>query len=298
MLCYDHLFFLQMHDRDILQVRARYNDRQFYIRHSCLCKCSFQYSSYISCIMHTEEANYYTAVTVAAVVLGIIIIYFIITMIRHQRRNMSLYKAKINAEISTLENERKRIVSDLHDELGPLLSAVKLRINQLDIDNNDDKEVVEFANKHLSDIIIKIKEISYNLLPNTLARNGLLHAVEEFIDKINAAHHLKIRFVYEDNFQLTKEKEINLYRIFQEIIHNTIKHANAKTLSMELRKQDNLLLLTIIDDGIGFDYEERSKNGTGLGLLNLHSRAEVLNAHFLIESEKDKGTSYFFEIPL
>jgi len=248
--------------------------------------------------MHTEEASYYTAVTVAAVVLGIIIIYFIITMIRHQRRNMSLYKAKINAEISTLENERKRIVSDLHDELGPLLSAVKLRINQLDIDNNDDKEVVEFANKHLSDIIIKIKEISYNLLPNTLARNGLLHAVEEFIDKINAAHHLKIRFVYEDNFQLTKEKEINLYRIFQEIIHNTIKHANAKTLSMELRKQDNLLLLTIIDDGIGFDYEERSKNGTGLGLLNLHSRAEVLNAHFLIESEKGKGTSYFFEIPL
>ena len=248
--------------------------------------------------MHTEEANYYTAVTVAAVVLGIIIIYFIITMIRHQRRNMSLYKAKINAEISTLENERKRIVSDLHDELGPLLSAVKLRINQLDIDNNDDKEVVEFANKHLSDIIIKIKEISYNLLPNTLARNGLLHAVEEFIDKINTAHHLKIRFVYENNFQLTKEKEINLYRIFQEIIHNTIKHANAKTLSMELRKQDNLLLLTIIDDGIGFDYEERSKNGTGLGLLNLQSRAEVLNAHFLIESEKDKGTSYFFEIPL
>ena len=61
--------------------------------------------------MHTEEANYYTAVTVAAVVLGIIIIYFIITMIRHQRRNMQLYKAKINAEISTLENERKRIVS-------------------------------------------------------------------------------------------------------------------------------------------------------------------------------------------
>jgi signal transduction histidine kinase len=96
-------------------------------------------------------------------------------------------------------------------------------------------------------------------LPNTLARNGLLHAVEEFIDKINTAHHLKIRFVYENNFQLTKEKEINLYRIFQEIIHNTIKHANAKTLSMELRKQDNLLLLTIIDDGIGFDYEERSK---------------------------------------
>jgi signal transduction histidine kinase len=248
--------------------------------------------------MHTEEANYYTAVTVAAVVLGVIIIYFIITMIRHQRRNMHLYRAKINAEISTLENERKRIVSDLHDELGPLLSAVKLRINQLDTNSEDDKTIVDFANKHLSDIIIKIKEISYNLLPNTLARNGLIHAVEEFIDKINSVHALKIRFIYQDNIELNKEKEVNVYRIFQEIIHNTVKHAKAKTLTMELKKQDGLLLLTIIDDGIGFNYEERSKKGTGLGLLNLQSRAEVLNAKFVIESEKDKGTKYFFEIPL
>jgi len=248
--------------------------------------------------MHTEEANYYTAVTVAAVVLGVIIIYFIITMIRHQRRNMHLYRAKINAEISTLENERKRIVSDLHDELGPLLSAVKLRINQLDTDSEDDKTIVDFANKHLGDIIVKIKEISYNLLPNTLARNGLIHAVEEFIDKINTAHALKIRFIYEENIELSKEKEVNVYRIFQESIHNTVKHAKAKTLTIELKKQDGILLLTIIDDGIGFNYEEKSKNGTGLGLLNLQSRAEVLNAKFVIESEKDKGTKYFFEIPL
>jgi signal transduction histidine kinase len=248
--------------------------------------------------MHTEEANYYTAVTVAAVVLGIIIIYFIITMIRHQRRNMQLYKAKINAEISTLENERKRIVSDLHDELGPLLSAVKLRINQLDAVSDDDKTIVEFANKHLSDIIVKIKEISYNLLPNTLARNGLIHAVEEFIDKVNGMYTLNIRFIYEGKFELSKEKEINIYRIFQETIHNTIKHAKAKTLVMELKQQEDMVLLTIIDDGIGFNYEEKSKNGTGLGLLNLQSRAEVLNAKFIIDSEIDKGTKYFFEIPL
>ncbi|QEC65998.1 sensor histidine kinase [Panacibacter ginsenosidivorans] len=248
--------------------------------------------------MHTEEANYYTAVTVAAVVLGIIIIYFIITMIRHQRRNMQLYKAKINAEISTLENERKRIVADLHDELGPLLSAVKLRINQLDAESDDDKNIVEFANKHLSDIIVKIKEISYNLLPNTLARNGLIHAVEEFIDKVNGMYTLNIRFVCEGKIELSKEKEINIYRIFQETIHNTIKHAKAKTLVMELKKQENVLLLTIIDDGVGFNYEERSKNGAGLGLLNLQSRAEVLNAKFIIDSERDKGTKYFFEIPI
>jgi len=248
--------------------------------------------------MPTEEANYYTAVTVAAIVLGVIILYFIITMIRHQRRNMYLYKAKINAEISTLENERKRMVTDLHDELGPLLSAVKLRINQLETNTEDDKEIVEFSNRHISDIIIKIKEISYNLLPNTLARNGLVHAAEEFIDKINGAHTLKIKFICEGSFELSKEKEINIYRIFQEVIHNTIKHAAAKTLVIQLKRQEDFLLLNFQDDGIGFNYEEKSKNGTGLGLLNLQSRAEVLNAKFISESEKDKGTQYFFEIPL
>ncbi|CAN5212699.1 hypothetical protein BH11BAC6_BH11BAC6_15620 [soil metagenome] len=248
--------------------------------------------------MHTEEANYYTAVTVAAIVLGVIIIYFIMTMIRHQRRNIQLYKSRINAEISTLENERKRIVTDLHDELGPLLSAVKLRINQLDAKSAGDTEIVEFSNRHLTDIIVKIKEISYNLLPNTLARNGLIHAAEEFIDKINGVHDLKIRFVYDDDFDLSKEKEINIYRIFQEVIHNTIKHADAQTLTIQLKRQENFLLLSFLDDGIGFNYEEKSKNGTGLGLLNLQSRAEVLNAKFLSESEKDKGTQYLFEIPI
>lgn len=249
--------------------------------------------------MHRSiEENFNLAITTTVVLLGVIIIYFIITMIRHQRRNMHLYKAKINAEISTLENERKRIVSDLHDELGPLLSAVKLRINQLDAEREDDKKIVEFANKHLGDIIIKIKEISYNLLPNTLARNGLVHAVEEYIDKINAAHPLKIRFMYDDDFQLSKEKEINIYRIFQEVIHNTVKHAKANKLEIDMKKQEQLILLTMMDDGVGFDYEERSKNGSGLGLLNLQSRAEVLNARLFIESAKDKGTKYFFEIPL
>lgn len=248
--------------------------------------------------MPTEEANYYTAITVAAIVLGIIIVYFIITMIRHQRRNMGLYKAKINAEISTLENERKRIVSDLHDELGPLLSAVKLKINQLNTDTEEDNKIVDFANKHIGDIILKIKEISYNLLPNTLARSGLINAIDEYIEKINAVHPLKINFNSEGNIELPKEKEINIYRIFQEVIHNTIKHASAKHLDIELTRKENILYLTMTDDGIGFNFDEKLKSGSGLGLLNLQSRAEVLNATFYFDSKKDKGTQYHFEIPI
>ena len=93
--------------------------------------------------MHTSEEQFYTAVIVAAIALGIIIIVFVVTMIRHQRRNAWLYKMRIRAEITTLEKERKRIATDLHDELGPMLAAVKLKINSFELTDEDDKIEIE-----------------------------------------------------------------------------------------------------------------------------------------------------------
>lgn len=248
--------------------------------------------------MHTPEQNFYQAVLVAALVLGTVIGYFVLSMIRHQRKNSRLHKAKIMAEISTLENERKRIVSDLHDELGPVLSAVKLHLNHLENISDENKKIVDFSNKHIDEIINKIREISYNLLPNTLVRNGFVKAVEEYIEKIKQAHPINIRFTCSDDFVLSKDKEINMYRILQEVIHNTIKHSQAHSLVIELKVEKNILHMNIADDGVGFNYQEKMQKGPGLGLLNLQSRAEVIDAHFTLQSEKGKGTCYFFEIPL
>lgn len=248
--------------------------------------------------MPTGEENFYEAVVIACVVLGFVIVYFVITMIKHQRRNNALYRAKITAEISTLENERKRIAGDLHDELGPILSAVKLHLNHLQLEGEENKKIIEFSNKHINEIINKIREISYNLLPNTLIRNGLLRAIEEYIERLKAAHPLVVQLHCEGSFMLTKDKEINVYRMIQEIVHNTIKHAKASLLFIEFKVKQNVLYLTIADNGKGFNYEEKLKENTGLGLLNLQSRAEVINANFTMQSEPDKGTNYFLEIPL
>ncbi len=248
--------------------------------------------------MHTQEEKFYTAIAIATTTLGFIIVYFIVTMIRHQRRNARLYRAKIKAEISTLENERKRIATDLHDELGPLLSAVRIRINHLSSESENDKNIVTFANKHIDDILAKAREISYNLLPNTLVRKGLINAIEEYITKLHEVHELKIIFRSDVNIDLDKGKEINIYRIIQEIIHNTVKHAHAKQLVIELRKQGDALLLVTADDGKGFDIEDKIHDSNGLGLINLQSRAEILNSKFSYNSEAGKGTMYVFEMPL
>jgi len=249
--------------------------------------------------MHPQEERFYTAVVIAGIVLGFIIVHFIITMIRHQKRNVSLYKARIRAEITARENERKRIAYDLHDELGPYLSAVRLKINHFELASDEDKELLSSTNTNIDDIVNKIRDISYNLLPNTLVRNGLAAAVKEYINKLSEIHKLHIVLeMDEGNWNLPKEKEINIYRIIQEIVHNTMKHAGAKQLIIQLKRKDDDLLLATTDDGKGFDFDRQSSTNTGLGMYNLQSRAEMLNAELSIQSSHNNGTKFLFEIPL
>ncbi len=246
--------------------------------------------------MYNSEESFYTAVTISALLLGIIIVYFILSMLRHQRLNVQRYKTKIKAEIETIENERKRIASDIHDELGPILSAVRLQINHLETPSASDEETITKVNKYIDDVIAKTREISYNLLPNTLVRKGLEAAVQEYINKISHIP-LHISFSQEKEIRLTKEQDVNIYRIILEIINNTIKHADAAELHINLYKTKNKIVLDTFDNGRGYDYDAMIAAGKGLGLYNLQSRGDVLNARFTLSSVEGEGTYYSFEIP-
>jgi two-component system NarL family sensor kinase len=250
--------------------------------------------------MHPEEKDIYKFVIIVAAVLSIIIAYFIISIIRQQRRTLKLNQEKIQAEISTMENERRRIASDLHDELGPLLSAVKLQISSLDTQDEQDRALIAKSGIHIDEIIRKLRDISNNLMPNTLIRKGLIAAIDEFIEGINQlqTQHLKISFEHHINQAIPKEKEIHLYRIMQEIIHNTLKHASASALQIKLKTADNKLILLTEDNGIGFDYATRRRDNSGLGLYNLGSRAEIMGGELDIATEPGKGMRCLFEIPL
>ncbi len=248
--------------------------------------------------MDTAEKDIYLSVVMAAIILGVIITYFIYTLIRHQRRVLLLHKAKISAEINTLENERSRISADLHDELGPFLSAVKLQINSVEVVGEEDRRIVEKAGGHIDEIIQKIRDISYNLLPNTLIRKGLKPAVAEFVERIGQLHQLQIQFNCPAGFTLSQEKQINIYRIVQECVNNVLKHAHARRMVIDISQRPDKLLLTIYDDGVGFVYDEVARKNKGLGLRNLESRSEVLGAHLHFQSDPGKGTQYVFEIPV
>ena len=133
--------------------------------------------------MDTQETKIYLAALIAAGVLGIVLLYFIITMIRQQRITQRLNREKIEAEILTLEKERQRIASDLHDDLGPILSAIKFKINAVESRSGEDTELIRKASEHVDETIHRIRQIAFNLMPNTLTRKGLLAATEELIGK-------------------------------------------------------------------------------------------------------------------
>ncbi len=235
-------------------------------------------------------------VSIISLVVLLIVGYFIYAIIRRQRQVLKWQQARLKAEIETIENERKRIASDLHDELGPLLSAIKLQINHLEPIDEVEIAVLSKSSNQIDEIIKRFREISYDLLPNTLVRKGLVKAVIEFIDKLKKAHQIEIIFT-SDTLSLSIDKEINIYRIIQEIIHNCIKHSRATVLKISIKVTTSQLVLNTIDDGIGFIYEDKIKSSNGLGLLNLESRTEVLDGKLKVTSQPGKGTNFTVTMP-
>lgn len=243
--------------------------------------------------MDAQETRIFTAVLITAVVFGGIVLFFIISVIRQQRRNLDLHKQNILAEITATERDRARIARDLHDELGPILSSVKLRINIFEFTDADDKVQIEKINDGIDTAVTRIREISHDLMPLDLLRTGLVGAIKEYVNGISNDI-LNITFRCSGDIELSEQASVNIYRIIQEIIHNTIKHAQATHLSIAFIKEKGRLIITVKDNGIGFEQKEIQG---GLGLKSLHSRAKLLNGKIFLESKKGTGTEFIFEIP-
>ena len=243
--------------------------------------------------MDSNETSIFTAIIISVLVIGIIIIYFVVSLVKQQKRMLALEKLNIQAELTALEKDRARIASDLHDELGPMLSAVKMKINTFELTEPEDQENMEKTNEHIDSILKRMREITFDLMPNILFRKGLVMAIHEFINYISKKNELQINFSSSGELPVLPEQQtLNLYRIVQEIIHNTIKHAEANMLSIKLEIAGNMLQLSTADNGKGFDYDKKSKTAMGMGLVNLSNRTELMKGKMFIDTAKNAGTKF------
>lgn len=204
-------------------------------------------------------------------------------------------KRILRAIIKTEEKERKHFAKELHDGLGPLLSSIKMLISGLKLSNDETKQKKIINNLELvtNEAIISIKEISNLLSPHILNNFGLYSAVKSFNEKISETGTIKI--VLNSNIQTVRfdfNTETILYRIICELINNTLKHASAKSINIDMFLENKTLTIYYFDDGVGFDTEKVLNNeDSGMGFPNILTRLKSINGTINIESEHNSGVN-------
>jgi signal transduction histidine kinase/tetratricopeptide (TPR) repeat protein len=201
-------------------------------------------------------------------------------------------KQLLNKIIEAEENEKNRFAKDLHDGLGPLLSAIKLYINELfsNLEKNEENiKMLKYTNELIDNSITSTRTIANNLKPSIINDYGLIDALKSFIDKINLTKSILIKFdVKIISVRFNSNIEIFLYRVILELINNTLKHAHAKKISIEIKEKNNNLFVNYSDDGIGFEITSFDEKH-GMGLNNIKNRINSLNGNCVFYSKPDNG---------
>lgn len=246
--------------------------------------------------MGTEEREIFVVFSLVAVFLAVLFSFFFISLFKQNRKYRQLQKEKLNAEINTTELERNNIATELHNDIGPYLSSIKMRLNLIETKNSTDLVEVIAA---LDKCVDQLRGMAKTIAPLSIFRISLMDGLKLYIAQLNMDQSLDIQLIEKETPLLTSDQSSQLYRILQEIILNTVKHAHASELNIELSKEADQLLIRTADNGVGFNvYEVRSKHKMGLGLLGIQSRIEYLNGTMLLSDETKKGTRYNIRIPL
>ena len=238
-----------------------------------------------------------------------VIIGFI--LFRNFRAKAKLQKEQLELENKLLEEQsnykiqeqRLDISRELHDNVGSQLTFIisildNLKSSSVQFDDAIDKKIdtlTNFANKSISELrdtiwVLNSKQLSLSELKSRMT--NFIKDASESVETIQ----FQFDFEIQNDVQLSSKQAINLYRILQEIVNNAIKHAQAKDISVSISQIENELQITILDNGIGFDYESKKKKS--FGLTNIQNRIQEINGNLEVESNETKGTNYAIKVKL
>jgi len=242
---------------------------------------------------------------------SVLILIFIIAFLRQRTRKNRIIdqqrihqleeEKKLLAASSIMEGqeeERKRIAKELHDGLGVLLSSAKLHFTTVRNKSPENKQLVDKAASLLEKASKDVRRISHNMMPGLLTKYGLIEAVESLIEEINGISGINARVATKgETTRINENKEIMIYRIVQEMVNNTLKHADAKNIRLEVNQTSNNISMKYTDDGKGFDTETKIKSKS-MGLNSISSRVHFMGGKLEIQSNPGAGVKFSFEIPL
>jgi PAS domain S-box-containing protein len=227
----------------------------------------------------------------------------ILSVVRNIGLRKEFERQVLGAVIKTEERERERFAKDMHDGLGPLLSTIKLYVDEMKSPALNDQERIDLAATSIElidEAVASTRNISNNLMPRIINKYGISKAIESFCEKVNKTNKIHISFEH-DNIPIdfNKDMELIVFRVVSELINNTIKHAGATNISLLLIKNESKLLLFFKDDGVGFDLQSvMVAENKGMGLKNIISRIRSINGAYKFDSSPGNGFSIKIEIDL
>jgi len=229
--------------------------------------------------------------------------YKVLTLEADKReRDLILHSALVRRVLITQEDERKRIARDLHDHLGQKMTGLRLMIANLKTALEKDEKLrdgIEKLGTLAGDIDSDLSFLVWELRPATIDELGLEDTLENFVNEWSRQFEIPVDLKIERiaDKDLPSVAEINLYRIVQEAMNNIAKYASCTKVTVTLTKADNSILVTVKDNGVGFDPERKKSHGKGLGLLGMGERASILQGKLEIESAEGKGTTVRVQVP-
>lgn len=201
-----------------------------------------------------------------------------------QAKNLETARAMITGQ----EQERIRIAEDLHDRLGSTLSAAKMQMEAAASRNGTENKYLNKSSELIDRAIGDTREISHNLISGVLVKLGLAAALEDLKESLQVTNKLDVNLEVVNYSGLPRKTELQLFRITQELVNNSVKHAGGSEIRIKLEEKNGTTCLSVADDGPGFDPD---KVKSGLGLINIERRIEAISG--TIEMQSGASGSHF-----
>ena len=254
-------------------------------------------------------------IIVASVFLFIVAGGIILLVYVYQRKQLVSLKEKeqlridfekqiLESKLEIQEQTMKHISQEIHDNIGQVLSLVKLNINTMNAGKPDSlREKISNSKELIAKAIQDLRNLSNTLNTDNITDLGLAKSVEYELELLGKASYYKVAVNSQGNpYRLEHKHELILFRIFQEVLQNIIKHSHATEIMVNFQYYDSLFELKIADNGLGFDTRQKgtskSELGGGMGLRNIDHRAKLIAANCNIESHPGKGTTISIQVPL
>jgi signal transduction histidine kinase len=207
-------------------------------------------------------------------------------LLEKERMSIQYEQTLLQTKLEIQEQTFAYISGELHDNVGQVLSLIRLNLNTLDVPAESRK--LNLMDELMEKAITDLRNLSHSLDADYIRNNGWEGPIRKLLNQLQDSGKYTTSVKLPDRLPaLGNERPIILFRMIQELINNITKHAAAGTIIVEAQRQNDLLVITIQDDGKGFDTNAVSE---GAGLRNLEARAKLINAGLIIQSEPGKGT--------